>query len=80
MKIIYEDSKLTIGDVSMDLFKKIIQAIEDHEAGKEEKQKAEHWRGCPALILWGSPSPEGGKIAPEGGKFYPLQGLGFPIK
>jgi pyrroloquinoline quinone (PQQ) biosynthesis protein C len=45
MKIIYEDSKLTIGDVSMDLFKKIIQAIEDHEAGKEEKQKAEHWRG-----------------------------------
>jgi pyrroloquinoline quinone (PQQ) biosynthesis protein C len=44
MKIIYEDSKLTIGDVSMDLFKKIIQAIEDHEAGKEEKQKAEHWR------------------------------------
>jgi hypothetical protein len=44
MKINYEGNKLTISDVSIDLLTRIIQTIEDHEAGREREQKAEEWR------------------------------------
>jgi hypothetical protein len=44
MKISYEANKLTIGDVSWTLFKRIIQAIEEHEAESERDEKAEQWR------------------------------------
>jgi hypothetical protein len=45
MRINYQGDKLTINDVSMDLFMKIVQTIEQHEAGNNRKQKAEEWRG-----------------------------------
>ena len=35
---------MTISDVSIDLLTKIIQTIEEHEAGNEREQKAEEWR------------------------------------
>ena len=44
MKINYENNKLPISDVSIDLLKEIIQTIEEHEAGNEREQKAEEWR------------------------------------
>ena len=44
MKINYEGNKLTISDVSMDLFKKIVQTIEQHEATKKKEEKTEEWR------------------------------------
>jgi hypothetical protein len=44
MKINYESNQLTISDVSMDLFKKIIETIEGHEAECRDEQKAERWR------------------------------------
>jgi hypothetical protein len=44
MKINYEGNKLTISDVSIDLLTRIIQTIEDHEAGRGREQKAEEWR------------------------------------
>ena len=44
VKINYESNKLTISDVSIDLLTKIIQTIEEHEAGREREQKAEEWR------------------------------------
>jgi hypothetical protein len=44
MKINYENSKLTISGVPVDLLKRIIQTVEAYEAGGEEEQKAEEWR------------------------------------
>jgi hypothetical protein len=44
MRINYQGSKLTINDVSMDLFMKIVQTVEQHEADNDRKQKAEEWR------------------------------------
>ncbi len=44
MKINYEGNRLTISDVSIELFKKIIEAIEEHKANKEREEKTEEWR------------------------------------
>jgi hypothetical protein len=44
MKINYEGNKLTVSDVSIELFKKIVEIIEDYEGAKKREEKSEEWR------------------------------------
>jgi hypothetical protein len=55
VKINYERRKLNVCDVSIDLFMKIMQTIEEHTRNDQRERKAEEWRALamePETAKW----------------------------